>query len=54
MNVLGSVMGAKITTTTLSMLTANTLSGVQGALCVEAYYTPLNDFLSARSKRRAK
>ena len=49
MNVLGSVMGAKITTTTLSMLTANTLSGVQGALCVEAYYTPLNDFLSGQS-----
>ncbi len=45
MNVIGSIMGAKLTTTALTVVKVNALADVQGTLCVEDSYDVLNAFL---------
>jgi hypothetical protein len=42
MNVIGSIMGAKLTTTALTIVKVNALADVQGTLCVEDSYDVLN------------
>jgi hypothetical protein len=45
MNVIGSIMGAKLTTTALTIIKVNALADVQGTLCVEDGYDVLNAFV---------
>jgi ABC-type amino acid transport substrate-binding protein len=51
MQVIGAIMGAKLTTTALTVVKIDKLSDVSGALCVERFYPVLNKYVEQQPDR---
>jgi hypothetical protein len=54
MQVIGAIMGAKLTTTALTIVKIERLSDVQGVLCVEGGYPVLNKYVEQQPDRPSR